>query len=222
MRHAIDYAKYRAKYRFGKYLNLESPVDVSLELASVCNMRCNYCYHASQDNLPFTPGIMPFDTAISIIDQSAVFGVHSLKTNWKGESTINPDFSKIVYYAKGWAGGSRFIDRITNSNFKFRTDRDDIFRGLACQTKVKVSYDSFIPDVFNKQRNGGDWDITTRNIDKFYNHAHRIKSETKLVIQAVRTKLNKHEDLEYETKRRWPEAQISIRDMVEGQGRIQA
>jgi len=70
--------------------------------------------------------------------------------------------------------------------------------------------------VFAKQRSGGDHKLTTENIDLFYNHKSRIKSETQLVIQAVRTNLNKDEDIEFLAKKRWPEAEISIRDMVTG------
>ena len=50
----------------------------------------------------------------------------------------------------------------------------------------------------------------------FYNRPARIKSETQLVIQAVRTKLNADEDLAGQIKYWWPEAEVSIRDMVAG------
>ena len=66
------------------------------------------------------------------------------------------------------------------------------------------------------QRAGSIHALALANIDKFYNHPERIKSETKMVIQAVRTKLNKDEDIFGETKKRWPEAMVSIRDMVGG------
>lgn len=209
---------YRAKYRYGKHLPLTVPVDVSLELSSDCNMRCGYCYHAAEnkDHLPFTKGIMKWETAQRIIDQAAELGVNSLKMNWKGESTINPHFERITAYAKGLAKGSTFIDRLTNSNFKFRTDREDIFRGLMNQTKVKVSYDSFRKDVFETQRAGGDHDLTTRNIDKFHDMLARDPSGPELVIQAVRTQANKDENIEGLAAERWPLARISIRDMVAG------
>jgi radical SAM protein with 4Fe4S-binding SPASM domain len=218
MLHALRYWFYRFKYHNGKDLPLTTPVDVSLELASECNMKCSYCYHADEnkEHLPFTKGVMAYSVAKSIIRQSANLGVNSLKFNWKGESTINPDFARITGLAKSLARGSTFLDRLTNSNFKFRTDREDIFEGLSNQTKVKISYDSFRKDVFENQRLGGDHAITTRNIDKFYNHPLRRLSETQMVIQAVRTIRNKDEDIEGEAKKRWPEATISIRDMVGG------
>jgi len=210
----LNYLKYRLKYRFARSLDLTVPVDVSLELASLCNQRCGYCYHANQETLPFRKGMMPLETAYKIIGQAADLGVHSLKFNWKGESTLNPNFEKITEYAKNLARGGTFIDRLTNSNFKFSTDREDIFRGLCHQTKVKVSFDSFIPEVMETQRAGSIHSLAMRNIDYFYNHPKRSKTE--IVIQAVRTKRNSDEDIEGQVLRRWPEAAVSIRDMVGG------
>jgi radical SAM protein with 4Fe4S-binding SPASM domain len=105
------------------------------------------------------------------------------------------------------------IDRISNSNFKFDTNNNEIFEAFCSQTKVKVSYDSFRKEVFEKQRAGGNHDVTTRNIDRFYNWSGR---NNELVIQAVRTVNNRDEDFEGEIKKRWPSASLSIRDVVPG------
>lgn len=209
----FNYQKYRFKYRYGQSLKLVVPVDVSLELASICNMSCVYCYHAASE-VPFHKGLMTKEVAFKIIKDAAQCSVPSLKFNWKGESTINPEFAAITRYAKSLARSSVFIDRLTNSNFKFRNDRDDIFDGLCNQTKVKVSYDSFRKDVFETQRAGGDHALTTANIDKFYNYPGR--KDTEIVIQAVRTKLNKDEDLEGEVKKRWKHTTLSVREVVDG------
>jgi len=209
--------KYRVKYNYGRILPLRVPVDVSLELSSACNMGCSYCYHSDKKKLPFKQGFMSREIAFSIIEQAALLGVHSLKFNWKGEGTLNPNYRLITEHARSLARGSTFIDRIANSNFKIIPQkREDVFHGLASLTKVKVSYDSFRKFVFEKQRTGGDHDLTTENVDLFYNHPARIKSETQLVIQAVRTRLNADEDIAGEIKKRWPEAKASIRDMVAG------
>src|SRR3990167_7482621 len=210
---SLNYLKYRFKYLFGRSLQLTSPVDISLELSSFCNMHCSYCYHADKKNLPFKMNYMSWDTAKLIIYQAAELGVSSLKMNWRGESTMNPIFPKVCHYAKSLSNRNVFIDRLTNSNFKFDSSKDDIFEALAHQTKVKISYDSFRKDVFETQRAGGDHDITTRNIDKFYKWPKR---KTEIVIQAVRTQRNKDEDFEGEIKKRWPSTSLSIRDVVEG------
>lgn len=177
-------------------------------------MHCNYCYHSDQSKLPFKKGIMSKETGEKIITQAAKLGVKSIKTNHRGESTINPNFNHFTTLARSLARRGTFIDRVTNSNFKFPTSREDIFEGLCNQTKVKVSFDSFIREVFETQRAGGIHSLTMANIDRFYNHEKRRNTE--IVIQAVRTKLNKDEDIEGQVKRRWPEATVSIRDMVGG------
>ena len=205
---------YRFKYRYGQHLPLTVPVDVSLELASHCNMACSYCYHGDPRHLPFQRGMMLTETAIDIIDQAAALGVNSLKFNWKGESTLHPDFPEITRYAALRAHGGVFIDRLTNSNFKFPTENERIFEGLCNQTKVKVSFDSFDKKVFETQRAGGIWDLTYANLKKF--HDHPMRTKTQLVIQAVRTTLNADEDIAGRAAKEFPDATISIRDMVAG------
>lgn len=153
---------------------------------------------------------MPFDIALKILRQSAEVGVSSVKLNYRGESTLHPKFYQVAYYAKALG----FIDRLTNSNFKFQTNREDIFEGLCYQSKVKVSFDSFRKDIFEKQRAGGIFELALANVDKFYSHPNR--KNTELVVQAVRTKLNADEDLEGFVRSRWPEATASIRDVVAG------
>jgi len=209
LRHLI----YRTKYRFAKDLELKIPVDVSLELVAGCNQSCSYCYFADRPNLPFKQGVMTDKLAGKIITESSEIGVNSIKLNYRGESTLHPKFHDIAWLAKSKAHGSSLMDRITNSNFKFNINRDDIFNGLSYQTKVKVSFDSFLPGVMEKQRAGSDTKVALANINKFYNWPKR---KTKIVIQAVRTQLNANEDIASEVNRRWPEATCNINDMVGG------
>lgn len=214
IKHKIDYEIYRFKYNQAPKLNLSVPVDLSLELSSFCTLFCNYCYHSDKENLPFLKKIMPFELAKSLIEQGAELGVNSIKMNGRGEGTIHPRFKDITFLAKKYAHGRTYIDRLTNSNFYFRQNHDDIFEGLCNQTKVKVSFDSFIPEVFEKQRTGSKFDVVLDNVNRFYNYP--LRNDTQLVIQAVRTLLNKDEDIESEVKKRWPTALISIRDCVGG------
>ena len=212
----LNHFLYRFKYRFAPSLALKVPVDVSLELASNCNQACGYCYFADPKNLPFERKIMPYEMAESIIRQAARLGVNSLKFNYRGESSLNPRFRDITELARKLAHGSTFIDRLSNTNFKFNTQREDIFEGFCNQTKVKISFDSFKKEVMEYQRAGSIHALALQNIDKFYHHPLRKKSETEIVIQAVRTNLNKDEDITGEVKKRWPSAAVSIRDMVGG------
>jgi radical SAM protein with 4Fe4S-binding SPASM domain len=210
----LNYFLYRYEYINGQKLKLTRPVDVSLELAGVCNQKCVYCYWADAKNIPFKPGMMKLETATKILDQAADLGVYSLKFNWRGESTMNPHFLAVTTYAKSLSDSQTFIDRVTNSNFKFDSNRDDIFEGLCNQTKVKVSFDSFRKEIFEAQRVGGIFEKALLNVDIFYNHP--LRKDTELVLQAVRTKQNADEDIEGYVKKRWPGATVSIREVVEG------
>lgn len=209
----IKYNLYRFRYVNARWLNLSAPVDVSMELSATCQSRCSYCYWNEPKNLPFKPGIMKKELAFKILNECAELGVHSFKSNFRGESTLNPHFEEITAHAKSLATGATLIDRITNSNFQFLTKQENIFRGLCNQTKVKVSLDSFRKDIYEKQRFGSKYDLAIANVDKFYNYPGR---DNVLVVQAVRTKLNEDEDLEHEIKSRWPSAVASIRNVVEG------
>lgn len=215
MRSKLNHFLYRFKYNYGLYLPLQKPVDVSLELSSFCDMRCGYCYHANQDNLPFQRGHMDIQTAKRIIKLSANAGVHSLKFNWKGESSLNKHYAEITEYARKLRKGSTFIELLANSNFNFKPS-DEIYYGLSNLTKVKISYDSFDKETFEAQRINGDHDKVTQNIDNFYNYPLRWENNTKMVIQAVRTDRNANENLEEKLSERWPDAEFSIRDMVQG------
>ena len=208
---------YRIKYNYGRFLPLQKPVDVSLELSSFCNMRCVYCYHTDQDGLPFKTDYMHLNLARYIIQQVGDAKIPSVKFNWRGESSLNPDYKNVLHFAADTFENLGYpFDRLINSNFMFVKDRAEIIRAMSRQTKVKVSFDSFIPAVYEHQRKWGIHKNVLRNIDDFYN----LDSGAYLVIQAVRTKANYDEDIAGEIKRRWPKAGISIRNVVAGRNEI--
>jgi len=190
-----------------------------LELSSKCNQVCNYCYHSEKDKskLPFSLGYMNKDLAIEMIRQGALLNTRSIKFNFRGESTLHPHYKEILQYAKKKSGLFTYIDRIANTNFKIpKSRREDVFTALENLTKVKISFDSFNPEVFETQRAGGSFDLAFKNIDLFYKRIKDKGLNTKIVLQAVRTQLNKDEDFEGIAKSHWPDIEVSVRDMVEG------
>jgi hypothetical protein len=150
---------------------------------------------------------MAASTAIKILSQARNLGVPSIKLNWRGESTLNPNFEAITLYAKSLG----FTDRISNSNFNFDTNNEEIFRAFCNQTTVKISFDSFMSDVFLAQRQGANHQRILDNIDKFYHYRGR---DNKIIIQMVRTEANKNENFKDITNKLWPDAYLSIRDVV--------
>lgn len=210
----LNYVKYRLAYRNANKLDHKKPVEVALELSSACNMHCQYCYHASPTTLPFKKGFMSLPIAKSIVAEAASLKVPAIKVNYRGEATLNPHFKDIAEFIKQHATNDTFIDRVINSNFNFREYSEDIFNGLKFFTKIKVSFDSFTPEVMEFQRSGSNHNRIMKNISTF--HDHYMTKENTLVIQAVRTKLNKDEDIKGLVKKYWPKAKVSIRDMVTG------
>lgn len=215
MRSKLKYNLYRFKYNYSPKLALRTPVDVALELSSFCDMRCHYCYHTDQEKLPFAKHHMDYLIAKKIINDCAISGVSSLKFNWRGESTLNPKFLKIINFARNLYDLGAFVELISNTNFNFKPN-PETFKALSRLTKVKISYDSFNKEVFEKQRLRGNHDRITSNIDTFYELIHRSKEPTEMVIQMVRTDENANEDMVSNIKKRWPLASYSIRDMVAG------
>jgi radical SAM protein with 4Fe4S-binding SPASM domain len=205
---------YRFKYNNGQHLKLEVPVDITMELSSHCNLRCGYCYHADQEKLPFNKGFMNYDTAISIIDQAADLGVHSLKFNWRGESSLHPNFYKIVKRARD---KGTFTELLTNTNFNFK-GKGFIkkLEAYSLMDKVKISIDSLNESVYETQRARGDFENIVHNIDDFFRLIENRNRKTKVVLQAVRTNLNRNENLRDDFLKRWPKAEVSIRECVDG------
>lgn len=210
----LNYLKYRLAYRNANKLEHRKPVEVALELSSACSMSCNYCYHASPATLPFKKGMMTLTTAKAIIAEAASLKVPAIKVNYRGEATLNPHFKEISEFIKEHADNNTFIDRVINSNFNFQPMAFHIFEGLQNFSKVKVSFDSFTPEVMEFQRSGSIHNRIMQNITTF--HDHYMQKDTTLVIQAVKTKLNKDEDIKGLVKKHWPKAKVSIRDMVTG------
>ena len=68
------YSEYRERYLKSPELNLQVPVDISLELSSLCNHHCTYCYHADKKNLPFQQRLMTPKIFKEIVGQAAEIG----------------------------------------------------------------------------------------------------------------------------------------------------
>lgn len=213
------YNLYRLEYRFADIFRQKKPVDLMLELSSKCNQVCTYCYHSEKNkkNMPFGLGFMDKNLALEVIRQGALLNTRSIKFNFRGESTLHPDYREILEYAKKQSGLLTYIDRIANTNFKIpKSKRDEIFSALENLTKVKISFDSFDKSVFETQRAGGSHELALENIDLFYKRIKEKNLNVKIVIQAVRTQLNKDEDIIGIAQKRWPGVEVSVRDMVKG------
>lgn len=170
------------------------PLNVDLELASLCNLACPYCFWGEDDfNAKMREkgwdGIvkkrfMPTDLAKKIIDECSALGVPAIKINWRGESTLHPDFTEIVRYASNKT--PRFHDLLINTNGNCPPQAID---GLSLATKVMISLDSLDPTTYPKMRVRGN---LTNALNTVY--ALSARSHPNLWVRRVITKVNRDED----------------------------
>lgn len=156
------------------------PLNIDIELASLCNLACPFCFwgetdfnqemqkHAD-DGKP-KKRLMPRLLALKIIDEAAAMGVPALKFNWRGESTMHPDYSEILGHAARLRGHENpdlglhelvggncgcpkaFHEILVNTNANCK---DHAIDGLMAATKVMISLDSVVPETYAKMRVNG-------------------------------------------------------------------
>lgn len=166
---------YRAAWA-GAYLeDPPVPLNVDLELASVCNLSCPFCFipdpafdahiRTKAADGKTRARMMPTEMAIRLIEQCAALGVPALKMNWRGESTLHPDYHEILAYAAripkpdDWrcschlfGAHPAFFEVLVNTNANCS---ESAVNGLMCATKVMVSLDSLVPATYAVMRRGG-------------------------------------------------------------------
>lgn len=168
------------------------PLNVDVELSSLCNLACKMCYWGDSDfaksmTLKAWDGsnkkrFMPVEMAIRLIDECAALGVPALKMNFRGESTLNPEFSTILDYARS---KSAFHEILVNTN---ANAPDRAIDGLMYATKVMVSLDSMDPDIYPKIRVNGNLERALEVIGEM-----RRRNHSNLWVRRVITQLNQDE-----------------------------
>ena len=87
----------------------DAPLCVDIEIASICDLACPYCFRSSV----VTPDkVMPIEDYKRILDQVVELGCPSIKLNWRGEPLLNPKVYEMIKLAKE-AG---ILDVIINTN----------------------------------------------------------------------------------------------------------
>lgn len=192
------------------------PLNVDIELASLCNLRCPFCFipdpnfekfiaTKSEDGKP-RRRLMPKEMAFRIINECAEIGVPALKFNFRGESTLHPDYSKILKYAKtiNQCGGMcfdqhpeyhPFHELLVNTNANCP---DHAIDGLMAATKVMVSLDSMSPEIYSQMRVGGNLERAKEVIGELVRRRH-----PNVWVRRVLTKINADEDFFGAVRKEW-------------------
>lgn len=192
-------ADYRAAWEQSYHSDPEIPLNLDLELASTCNLACKFCKFGESEfnaylNTKDWDGksirrFMPLEMALSLLDEADRIGIPAVKLNFRGESTLHPQFAKIAQYARS----CNFYEVLSNTNANSPVQALD---GLMACTKVMVSLDSCDPEMYPKVRVGGNMDKAFFTIRELKKRGH-----SDLWIRRVICKENQHEDFVGSVKR---------------------
>ncbi len=153
----LKYKWYRFKWWLSKYCVLKYPIHVDFELASVCNLKCDFCPQCEKE-VDFNKGFMPFELFKKCIDE--IEGkVPSIKLNLRGEPTLHPEFDVFLNYVKG-----KFIDIRLNTNGNYKVELNELIAEVF--TKVSFSIDACDQFTYTTIRKGGRWELLLENIVK--------------------------------------------------------
>lgn len=169
------------------------PLNVDIELASLCNLSCPFCFipdpsfdkHIRQKAADGKPRarMMPKQMALRLIKECGQIGVPAVKFNWRGESTLHPDYSEIVGYAKRW---ETIHERLANTNANCGPRA---VNGLMHTTKVMISMDSLVPSTYSVMRRGGNLEKAKAVVRELIERGHR-----NVWVRRVLSKDNQGED----------------------------
>lgn len=110
------YGKYRQKWSEWprKQFVGEYPLNVDLELSTLCNLQCSMCYTIRDEFREKVPKkFMEFSLFKKVIDE--IKGkVPAVRLSLRGESTLHPDFIKCIKYAK--TAGINEVSTLTNGS----------------------------------------------------------------------------------------------------------
>lgn len=177
----LGYLIYRYKFKnftINKIIS-DFPTYVLIELASLCNLRCQMCYQTDKTftNKKFM-GSMSFELYKSIIDQLVEGGTGALTFGSRGEPLMNTDIIKCLNYAK-----NKFYELklITNASFL----NEEISHSIL-QNEVNLltfSVDSHLKDEYEEIRQRGNFDRVLKNILTFLEIKNKYYPNSKTITR---------------------------------------
>jgi radical SAM protein with 4Fe4S-binding SPASM domain len=200
----ITKREYRKAWGDAHTKDFPIPLNIDIELASVCNLTCPFCFisddkFAEMISQPSMDGksrrrLMPKQMAFNLIDEAVRIGVPALKFNWRGESTMHPDYAEIMWYARAstrinpwtYLNEPAFHEILVNTNANCK---DEAIAGLMQATKVMVSLDSCRPETYAIMRRGGKLERAIQVVLDLISKGHE-----NIWVRRVMSKDNEHED----------------------------
>lgn len=174
--HSIEKKIYGKKFKDNNF----NPLCFDLEVASVCDLACAFCYRQYVS----TPDkIMKRELAFKLIDQASSMKVPSMKFNWRGEPLLNPKLPEIIDYAKQ----KGILETIINTNAT-KLDKNMSEKIIKSGLDIMIySFDGGTKKIYEKMRPGR---FGKNSFDDIYNNILNFsKIRKKLNSSFPRTKI---------------------------------
>lgn len=152
-----------------------SPVSISIEPTTSCNLRCPQCISGTRDFTRPT-GMMDmkdFESVISELHRKLV----NLTLYFQGEPFLHPAFFEMV----GFAGKNR-IYTMTSTNGHYLTRENAAKVIMAGLDRIIISVDSFEQETYSAYRVGGNIETVINGIDNLVSVRKEMKATWPLII----------------------------------------
>lgn len=98
----------RERTRLETVIPLELPFSIQIDICSVCNLKCNFCFHSDDEAIRksgLKMGVMSYDVFTKIIDDLKEMctkekKIKKLRLFKSGEPLLNPKVCEMIAYAK--------------------------------------------------------------------------------------------------------------------------
>ncbi len=183
------YKEYRKKWFEypQKFILADFPLHIDAESTNACNLRCAMC---TRNFMTEKIGNMEFKLFKKIIDESADYGLPSLKLNLRGEPLLHPQLPKMVKYAK--EKGILEVQFNTNGLLLDEKKAQELIE--AGLDRIIFSVDGATKETYEKIRGGSNFETVVHNIRKLIEIRDSMGLRKPVVrVQMVKMKENAHE-----------------------------
>lgn len=166
----------------------KAPGLFQVELTNYCNIDCTMCARSAGLKRPI--GHMDIELFKTIVDQSKKFEMPIHWLHHFGDTLIYPKLREALQYFKqhGYGPGS-----VSTNAILLNDEKIDML--LEYGGNVLCCLDTMDPVAYKLIRNNNHYERVRHNIEKFIAERDRRNSDTKIVVQFLRTANNMDEDL---------------------------
>lgn len=161
-----------------QYVN-DFPLHVDFEASFRCNLKCPMCFRPYIERKDWND--MDFNLYKKGIDECAENNLYSIRLNWRGESTVNPQLIDFVAYAK--EKGIKEVSFLTNGKLVDKDYAKELIK--AGLDYITYSVDSMY-EKYEELRYPIKFDKITQNIRDMYELRNKIGNGfPRVKIQAI-------------------------------------